>query len=377
MATSAPTLEIGTPAPRRVGLRDIAHALDVSLMTVSLALRNSPKVSAATRQRVRQTADRLGYRPDPELARLMTRLHGGTRSADRPLMAIVDISTSRLAPGAANYCEDVRLGAMKRAEALGYLATCFHLVDYEGDLRRLLKVLHYRGIRGVLLLPPLSPVELPAGLDWTPFSVIAASYAITPLQFHRVVPHQFIDMCRLLRLLESQGHNRIGAVFQQGFEERIHFHFTAAIKLHGHGERILRMKNQDEISRAEVKAWLETARPDAVVCPFALKLQAAMPLRARGERGPELVSLGVTERSPFACWDERPAEIGSDAAVLLAGMMQHNETGVPESPRTSMVHGAFHEPAAPAALAVPTRPARLRPAALAKKRRPALLRPAT
>lgn len=347
MATPAPLLETGTSAHRRVGLRDIAHALNVSLMTISLALRNSPKVSAATRQKVRQTADKLGYRPDPELARLMTRLHGGTHSADRPPMAIVDLSSTRLAPGTANYCEDVRLGAMKRAEELGYLATCFHLLDYEGDLRRLLKVLHYRGIRGVLLLPPLSPVELPLGLDWTPFSVIAASYAITPLQFHRVVPHQFIDMCRLMRLLEAKGHKRIGAVFNQGFEERIHFHFTAAIKLHGHDDRILRVKNQDALSREEVAAWLETARPDAVVSPFALKFRAAMPASARGARGPEIVSLSAAEHSPFACWDERPAEIGSDAAVLLAGMMQHNETGVPESPRTSMVHGVFHEAAAP------------------------------
>lgn len=330
-----------------MGLRDIAQALDVSLMTVSLALRNSPKVSSATRQKVRQTADKLGYRPDPELARLMTRLHSSTHSADRPPMAILDLSATRLPPGTANYCEDVRLGAMKRAEALGYLATCFHLLDYEGDLRRLLRVLHYRGIRGVLLLPPLSPVELPVGLDWTPFSVIAASYAITPLQFHRVVPHQFIDMCRLMRLLEGKGHKRIGAVFHQGFEERIHFHFTAAIKLHGHDERILRVKNQEELSPREVAAWLDAARPDAIVCPFALKFYAAMPASARGPHGPELVSLSAAEHSPFACWDERPAEIGSDAAVLLAGMMQHNETGVPDSPRTSMVHGAFYEASGP------------------------------
>jgi LacI family transcriptional regulator len=65
-------------------LGDIARALDVSLMTVSLALRNSPKVSKATRLKVRRMADKLGYRPDPEIARLMTRLHKTTQSWDRP-----------------------------------------------------------------------------------------------------------------------------------------------------------------------------------------------------------------------------------------------------------------------------------------------------
>jgi len=348
-----------SPVPRRIGLRDIARALDVSLMTVSLALRNSPKVSKATRQKVRRMADKLGYRPDPEIARLMTRLHKTTQSWDRPPMAIVDLSSTRLPAGADNYCEYVRVGAVKRAEALGYLATCFHLLDYEGDLRRLLKVLHYRGIRGILLLPPLSPVELPPGLDWSPFSVIAASYAITPLQFHRVVPHQFYDMCRLIRLLQAKGHQRIGAVFERGLEERTQFHFTAAIKLYDHDQNLLRVADFSKLIPEEIRDWLDKRRPDAIITTTAQKLQDA--ILASGYRSstpPEIISLGAFKNSPFACWDQRPAEIGSDAALLLAGMMRHNETGVPDSPRTSMIQGGFNEAAPPPAPAAPAKRAR-------------------
>lgn len=349
MSSPAPESTSDSSAPRRIGLRDIARSLDVSLMTVSLALRNSPKVSKATRLKVRRMADELGYRPDPEIARLMTRLHKTTQAWDRPPMAIVDLSATRLPSGADNYCEYVRVGAVKRAESLGYLATCFHLLDYEGDLRRLLKVLHYRGIRGILLLPPLSPVELPPGLDWSPFSVIAASYAITPLQFHRVVPHQFYDMSRLIRLLQAKGRQRIGAVFERGLEERTQFHFTAAIKLYDHHENLLRVSDFSNLSLVEIADWLRKCHPDAVITTAAQKLQEA--ILASNYRGslPEIVSLGAFKNSPFACWDQRPAEIGSDAALLLAGMMRHNETGVPDSPRTSMVQGAFNDAvAAPA-----------------------------
>lgn len=347
MSLPASEFPSDSSAPRRIGLRDIARALDVSLMTVSLALRNSPKVSKATRQKVRRMADKLGYRPDPEIARLMTRLHKTTQSWDRPPMAIVDLSSTRLPAGADNYCEYVRLGAVKRAEELGYLATCFHLLDYEGDLRRLLKVLHYRGIRGILLLPPLSPVELPTGLDWSPFSVIAASYAVTPLQFHRVVPHQFYDMCRLIRLLQAKGHQRVGAVFERGLEERTQFHFTAAIKLYDHDQNLLRVADFSKLSTEEIGEWLEKRRPDAIITTAAQKLHDAILAAAPRAKPPEIVSLGAFKNSPFACWDQRPAEIGSDAALLLAGMMRHNETGVPESPRTSMVQGVFNEAAPP------------------------------
>lgn len=333
-------------SPERISIRDIARKVGVSIMTVSLALRNNPKISEATRQRVRKAADELGYRPDPEIARLMTRLHDRRQAGDAPPMAIVDLSPYRLPAGTNNYCEHVRRGAIARAESLGFIATCFHQIDYEGDITRLLKVLHYRGIRGILLLPPLEPVELDPTLDWTPFSVMTASYAISPLQFHRVVPHQFIDMCGLIKMLKAKGYQRIGAVFEDNFEERIHYHFTAAITLLGFGDNILRIKSQKKIPTAELAAWLEKRQPDALVSPFAVSLRDALPAACKSSGRPEIFSLGPVEDPTMAFWNERPEEIGSDAVVLLAGMIQHNETGVPTSPRTSMIHGRFHEAAA-------------------------------
>ena len=58
------------PTPARVTLRDIARELGVSHVTVSLALRDHPRISKAMTTRVKQTAARLGYRPDPMLTAL-------------------------------------------------------------------------------------------------------------------------------------------------------------------------------------------------------------------------------------------------------------------------------------------------------------------
>ncbi len=314
-------------------------------MTVSLALRNHPRISVATTQRVKAVAEKLGYRPDPEIVRLMTLLHQGREAAQSPTLALVDLSPHRLPPGSENYCERVRRGAIARAESLGYIPTSFHQLDYEGDLRRLLHVLHYRGIRGVMLLPPLQPVRLPEDLDWSPFSVIAATYAISPLEFHRVVPHQFIDMCRLLQILEQRGRSRIGAVFGEGFERRIHYHFTAAFALHKHDARIYRVPDGGPIDREAFAKWLLEHRPDALITGNVEELLAALPPARADFTPPEVVSFRSTRLPDIACWDERPEEIGSVAAVLLAGMVQHHETGVPESPRTSMIHGFFRDPA--------------------------------
>jgi DNA-binding LacI/PurR family transcriptional regulator len=44
----------------RVSLRDIAAAAGVCLMTVSLSLRDNPKISPTTRERVQKLARELG-----------------------------------------------------------------------------------------------------------------------------------------------------------------------------------------------------------------------------------------------------------------------------------------------------------------------------
>ncbi|NIM51682.1 MAG: LacI family DNA-binding transcriptional regulator, partial [Gemmatimonadales bacterium] len=48
---------------RRVTMSDVAREAGVSLMTVSRVVNDKGEVSAATRQRVLQVIDRLGYRP--------------------------------------------------------------------------------------------------------------------------------------------------------------------------------------------------------------------------------------------------------------------------------------------------------------------------
>jgi LacI family transcriptional regulator len=51
--------------------RDIANAAGVCQATASLALRNHPSIPETTRNRIREVAETLGYRPNPRVAELM------------------------------------------------------------------------------------------------------------------------------------------------------------------------------------------------------------------------------------------------------------------------------------------------------------------
>src|SRR2546423_3110705 len=72
--------ERGSPADhdrprvgRRPRLEDVARRVGLSTASVSLALSNAPGPSAATRQRVREAAAQLGYRPDRNASLLARR----------------------------------------------------------------------------------------------------------------------------------------------------------------------------------------------------------------------------------------------------------------------------------------------------------------
>ena len=49
---------------RRITLKDIAVKAEVTVACVSLALRDSPQIASATKERIRDLAEKLGYRPD-------------------------------------------------------------------------------------------------------------------------------------------------------------------------------------------------------------------------------------------------------------------------------------------------------------------------
>src|SRR5512140_732461 len=59
--------------PRRVGIKDIARALGVSIGTVDRALHDKPGINPTTRERVLATATSLGYRPNLAARQLKAR----------------------------------------------------------------------------------------------------------------------------------------------------------------------------------------------------------------------------------------------------------------------------------------------------------------
>ncbi len=325
-----------------MGLREVAAEAGVCLMTVSLALRDSPKISAATRQRVRAVADRLGYRPDAEVARLMGKLRASRMVRGSIAIALIDLQPQG-GEAEHHYTKRLRQGAVARAGELGFSVDSFRLRDYGGSAEKMMRVIRSRGIVGGVLLPPDRPVTLPKTI-WGGFSVVSATSAVVMPRFHCVIPNQLYNTMALIEQMHARGYQKVGAIITESLEKRTAHCYSLAMIWHGHGERILLLEDgaTDEAHERRIAAWLRDHAVDAI---FAQNAEVVARAVQSGADRIGLVSLSTIAPGPIAYQDELPDYVGESAVSLLAGMMHNSETDVPTHPRVTTIDGVLREAA--------------------------------
>ena len=191
-----------------VTLKDLAKVCGVTPTTISLALRNHPRISDATKEKVRAAAEELGYRRHPMLSALMANLN-----QSRPSTAAVPLAAIYMHDFAAikenSYHLKAWQGMERRASELGFKLERFHLDQKKMTGKRLTQILTTRGISG-LIIPPLMKAGGHLNLDWEEFSVMAIGYSMLSPNMHRVCPDQYRGIRLALRELKHLGYKRPG-----------------------------------------------------------------------------------------------------------------------------------------------------------------------
>ena len=185
-------------AKKRVTLADVAAAAGVSGTTASLVLtgRGSElRISTAVQERVRETADRLGYRPNA----VSIGLRKGTT---RTLGFISDnVATSQLAG-------DMILGALQAAREHGFMLFIAETEQSGNAERDLIHAMQDRQVDGVVLATMFTRThKVPAGL--THPTVLLNSVPTSRLELNAVVPDELEAGRAAARLLIERGHRKI------------------------------------------------------------------------------------------------------------------------------------------------------------------------
>ena len=161
--------------PARVTMRALAEMAGVSVQSVSLALRNQPSIGLETRTRIQALARQLGYTPDPQIVKLMHHLRIGHQ---HKLGASVCFLTTRPPTARETFCDLLLAGAIEGARTAGFSHHVIHVEPEKMPRDRLMRMLHARGVEGLLLLPMADLRPLDDLLNWREFSVISATLSV-------------------------------------------------------------------------------------------------------------------------------------------------------------------------------------------------------
>lgn len=325
-------------------MRMIAERAGVSVSTVSMALRNLAKIPLETRARVERVAKELGYKPDPEITKLM--VHLGTRRKPNYKSTIVALTTHTEATEQP-YALTLLQAARERADALGYGLELQRFTAAPGRNRTLERVLTSRGIEGVLLLPMQTPVVLDELLDWDRFSVVAATNGVLAPEFSRVVPHHYANTLAICNRLAELGYHRVGLVMNrqhegvvaQGLPSAAVWRFSLGI-----ARPVPPLLHEGvTFTEPELRRWFQAERPDSII--VAGIGEAAAAVQILGLRSPGPVAIVVNnlqgQTSRFAGADGHPDEIASTAIDLLHARIQTGQRGVPSVPSETLVRSTW------------------------------------
>lgn len=328
---------------RRVTLKDIAAELGVSSATVSLALRNDPRIAVETRERVHAAAAKLGYRPDPHLSQLMGYLREGVASQATSVIGMLcDWTMGELREH--GYMSGLLRGIEERADQLGYRAEVFTRTAQLG-YKRIHGILRARGIEGLIVLPHKSGSFSIPDFDFGPFTVVSVGYGMVSPELHRAASQQTRAAMQVVREVAKQGYRRIGLVIDRMNDARTgHRHMAGILGqmvADGIPIDVPVLVLEEEVSAQKVREWLNRHRPEAVVTsahPPSVLLKDTG-LIAGHHLGFAMINYYGAEKVARVQTPYHP--MGLATVNLVHSLLCSHERGIPEIPQVLSVPGKW------------------------------------
>lgn len=334
--------------------KDIAQRLGVTQAAVSMALRNHPRVSLEMRERVREVADQLGYRPHPYVKALMTAVREGRSPQDFGCIAIlVDEASVEAWLGwhPETYSSNFQ-GYCKEAQLHGFRAECFCLRALGDSPESIDRRLQARGVRGIILAAPRLPNKWKdMNVDWSNYAIAAVSHTWEQPNVDRVTTHHLHNMKIAFSKLVERGCRRIGFCQPTPSQIRQVPSLWIAGYLMSQWEHSDLCKLEPFVgtihdSREEsFHQWFKRWKPDGLITAVGDEASrlGSIGVSTEGHRrkGVQLVCLNRPKDSRFSGIDENNELVGRKACAAVVNRIMHNQYGIPEHADEVVVPGTW------------------------------------
>lgn len=316
-----------------ISLKHVAEAAGVSRTTVSLALRNHPRISGATRERIQKLAGEMGYAPNAEVSRVLGKLREKRTEMERPVMAMIsdaELPLHRQRPLSLTWT-----GFKTRAAELGYIPEEFWVGEGKLSAERLTTILQTRGIRGVIFTGLKRP-EFAAEMDLSSFACAAIGNSIHEPELNRATSDKYHNTLLCCERLWARGCRRIGLAVPALQEHRVEHTFLSGYlvfhRLHRHKSWPNPLVDDEAWHPERIVAWAGRQRLDGCVVAYP-GLAGCLP-------GVALAEVNVMEPGGVGV-DQRHDRIAAGAVDLVDAQLRRNLFGIPPYPKAMLVRGEW------------------------------------
>lgn len=328
-----------------VNMRDVARLAGVSVMTVSLALRNSPKIAESTRKRIEKIAKKVGYRINPLVSAQMASIRAKRLIRYEATIGLlvctpnqgVGIGTQKTIDGVIKACSDS-----------GFGCDIFELADREVSAKCLNRILKSRGICALIQAPMRKDLG-DYDIDFSKLVLVSCNTGSLPQTFHRVCPDYYGDMDMLLHKLYRHGFRKLGLMLPREMD-RLTNHLWAsrflAFQQTEDLEKIPLLMPEDGPSFSEglFLDWYNAYQPDVLIVSnqelFEKEFFEKAGLNVPSDIEIVKININDTEKG-FSGINMMSEEVGESSLKLLSQLMYQNEFGKPDKPISILVPGVW------------------------------------
>ena len=329
--------------PSTVTMQDIANATDVSRTTVSLALRDDPRLREATRHRIQKAALEMGYRLNPVVAQWLTQSRNRNASGFQTSFALVNASGKKeMLNGLFTFHEWVK-GCKHRAEQIGYGFEEYLL----NDVPRLPKLLESKKIRGLIVASVLENGVLPMEFSelWKRFACVVVGIPTTLPRLHVVRNDQYFTAYKSVRAVLARGYSRPALVLNSKSDAIIDYRYSAGFRAGLHDfpqDQIIPTFEFENRAAKSFEVWFKKHRPDAIITLHGVIREwlLAMNLHIPAEVG--LVHLDLTPNlGGWTGMKQNNDRVGASAVDMLVAQMNRNEFSPPSFTKCVLIESTW------------------------------------
>ncbi len=342
------------PMSERISLQNIADALGVSKMTVSLALRKHPKIPESTRRKVAAKAKEMGYIRNPEISKFMSAIR--QQNAGDTGLPLAYITTGSQRDDWKQSATELKYweGAKEQAKAYGYYIDTYWLSEPGMTEQRMSKILWSRGIQGIILHPfsgalTRESIATPLNMMWERFITVAMSDTLMNPILNRVIHDHYTSILLAMESLSQKGYRRIGLCMSEDMDLRVNQRWQAGFRVYRASHPIARIAPliTNQLNANSIKKWMRGKKLDAIIGASSQMPRYLQEIGIQIGQDLAYADLDLDIKNPayahISGIDQNSKMLGIAAVDLLMSGIQRNECGVPKIPLTIQVEGSWKD----------------------------------